>query len=82
MIAPRAGRVRGLPSSSKPSRTGTLPRSGITSDTGASRESRPCSTSCIAAAPVIAFVIDAIQPTVSGVIASPAPATRSPNPPR
>ena len=82
MIVRRAGRVRGLPSSSnlrgpERRRAARSPRTPA-----ASRSSRPCSTSCIAAAPVIALVIDAIQPTVSGVISSPPPATRSPNPPR
>ena len=45
---------------------------------GASSDSRPCSTSCIAAAPVTAFVIEAIQPTVSGVIAAPSRSARRP----
>ena len=36
--------------------------------TGLSRSTLPCSTSCIAAVPVIALVMDAIQTTVSGVI--------------
>ena len=35
----------------------------------------PCSTICMAARPVIALVIDAIQTTVFGVIAMPEPST-------
>jgi hypothetical protein len=38
----------------------------------------PCSASCIAAAPTIGLVIDAIQQTVSRFIAGPSPSTRSP----
>ena len=45
---------------------------------GDSRSSLPCSTSCITQAPVIALVIDAMLQTVSSVIATPLPISRSP----
>jgi hypothetical protein len=41
----------------------------------------PRSTSCIAAVEVIALVIEAIQKTVSAVIAAPSGSTRRPNAP-
>ena len=53
----------------------------MTALAGPSSSSFPCSTSCMAAAPVTALVMDAIQPTVSGVMAVPLPTARSPNPP-
>jgi hypothetical protein len=48
---------------------------------GRSRESLPCSTSCIAAAPVMALVMDAIQTTVSTVMAASLPSSRLPKAP-
>jgi hypothetical protein len=55
--------------------------SGSTSAIGQSSESFPCSTSRSAAAEVIAFVIEAIQNTVSAVIADPSGKARLPNAP-
>ena len=46
-----------------------------------SRSSLPCSTSCIAQAPVIALVIEAMLQTVSSVIATTPPISRSPKAP-
>jgi hypothetical protein len=48
---------------------------------GPPRESLPRSTSCIAAAPVIAFVIEAIHTTVSRVIGAGLPISRWPKAP-
>ena len=45
-----------------------------------SSESLPCSTSCMAQAPVTALVIEAIQTTVSAVIGTPVARSRTPNP--
>ena len=47
---------------------------------GASSSSLPRSTSCMAAAPVIALVIEAIHATVSGVMSAGSPSTRLPKP--
>ena len=63
-------RVRALPAASNPSRTSTLARSGTHLLAGLSRSSLPRSTSCMAQAPVSAFVIEAIQTTVSVVMAA------------
>ena len=71
-------RNMGSPLLSKPSSTCALASHGIISEAGASRSSLPCSTNCIAAAPVIALVIEKIAPTVSVVIATPVPIVRSP----
>jgi hypothetical protein len=54
---------------------------GSTSLTGASSDSLPASTCCIAAVVVIALVIDAIQKIVSWVIAGPPGSARVPKAP-
>ena len=54
---------------------------GTTAWAGVSRLSLPRSTHCTAATEVMALVIEAIQPTVSMVIACPPPSTRSPKAP-
>ncbi|MGY4354934.1 hypothetical protein ACVW0J_001427 [Bradyrhizobium sp. i1.7.7] len=79
MIAPFAGRSFGSPLASKPSSTCGLARSGSTEPIGASSDSLPCSTSCIAPAEVTALVIEAIQNTLSSVIASGLDRSRLPN---
>ncbi len=66
----RAGRRRGAPSAAKPSSTCGRASSGTTAPIGASSESLPSSTCCIAATVVTALVMEAIQTTVSGVIAA------------
>ena len=81
MMSRLALRVLGLPSASKPSSTPTSPSAGITALAGASSESLPRSTSCMAAAPVTALVIEAIHTTVSGVISAASPSIRLPKPP-
>src|SRR5947199_6466048 len=63
-----AGRSFGSPLASKPSSTCGAARSGSTLPIGASSESLPCSTSCMAPAAVIALVIEAIQNTLSGIV--------------
>ena len=78
MISPRAGRVFGLPSESKPSSTIGFASSGSTVLIGASSDSLPRSTCCMAQAPVIALVMEAIQTTVSTVIGSPEGSARLP----
>jgi hypothetical protein len=82
VIAPRAGRRRGSPAALKPWSTCGAASSGNIAAIGSSSASRPCSTSCIAAAEVTALVIEAIQNTVSGVIAAPSGSARRPNAPR
>ncbi len=72
------GRKRGVPLASKPSSTPIVSISGATRPAGASRSSSPRSTACITAAPVIALVIDAIQPTVSVDIGVGSPRVRRP----
>ncbi len=74
-------RSRGLPAASKPSSTRAAPSSGTTSAAGRSRESLPRSTSCMAAAAVIALVIEAIHTTVSRVIGAGLPISRWPKAP-
>ena len=81
MIGRLAGRNLGSPEGSKPSSTCGDASSGSTSAIGRSSASLPCSTSCIAAVDVIAFVIEAIQNTVSVVIADPSGSARRPNAP-
>ena len=76
-----AARSFGSPLASKPSSTWGEARSGSTLPIGASSESLPCSTSCMAAAPVMALVIEAIQNTLSGVMASSLDRSRLPNAP-
>jgi hypothetical protein len=49
--------------------------------TGSSSFSLPCSTSCIAATDAMAFVIDAIRKTVSGVMPALASSARGPKAP-
>ena len=78
VMTPFALRSFGRPSAVQPSMTGTSPSAGSTSAAGASRESLPCSTNCIAATPVSGLVIDAIHITVSVVMAAPLPSSRSP----
>ena len=68
MMSRFGARSFGAPVPSYPSKTCTLPRSGRTVLIGASSESLPRSTSCIAQTPVTAFVIEAIQTTVSAVM--------------
>ena len=65
-----AGRSFGSPLASKPSSTCGEARSGRILPMGSSSESLPCSTSCMPAAVVMALVIDAIQNTLSVVMAS------------
>ena len=65
-----AGRSFGSPLASNPSSTCGLARSGSSLPIGSSSESLPCSTSCMPAAAVIALVIEAIQNTLSAVMAS------------
>jgi hypothetical protein len=55
--------------------------SGSTSAIGPSSESRRCSINYIAAVDVIALVIEAIQKTLSAVIAAPSDKARRPNAP-
>src|SRR5262249_5325556 len=55
--------------------------SGTTLLAGPSSSSLPLSTSCIAAVPVMAFVIDAIHTTVSSVIEASLPSSRLPKAP-
>lgn len=81
VIAPFAGRSFGSPLASKPSSTWGAARSGKSFPIGASSDSLPCSTSCIAPAAVTAFVIEAIQNTLSSVIASGLDKSRLPNAP-
>ena len=81
VIGRLAGRSRGEPSAAKPSSTCTLPSSGSTVAIGPSSDSLPCSTSCMAQAPVMALVIEAIQTTVSAVIGAPEVVSRTPEPP-
>ena len=81
MIGRFGARSRGLPAASKPSSTFTAPSSGSTSLAARSSTSLPRSTSCMAAVAVIAFVIEAIQTTVSGVIGAGLPSSRQPNAP-
>jgi hypothetical protein len=73
-----AARSFGKPLSSKPSNTCDA-TSGSSVPIGASSESLPCSTNCIAPVAVTALVIEAIQNTLSGVIASALPRARLPN---
>ena len=68
MIGRFGARSVGWPAASKPSSTCTFASCGTTVCAGRSRSSLPLSTSCIAAVVVMAFVIDAIQTTVSSVI--------------
>ena len=75
------GRRMGSPLPAKPSSTWTSPRNGQTSPAGPSRLRRPRSTCCMATAPVIAFVMEAIHTTVSLVIGAPVSVLRSPNAP-
>jgi hypothetical protein len=63
-------RSLGSPRSSKPSMTWSRPMSGAYSFAGASRSSLPSSTSCSAAVPVMALVVEKMAKTVSAVIAS------------
>ena len=77
-MSPRAGRVFGLPSASKPSSTIGFANSGSMALMGASSDSLPRSICCMAQAPVIALVIEAIQTTVSAVIGSPEGSARLP----
>ena len=56
-------RSRGAPSASNPSSTFTSLTTGNRSPIGCSRPMRPCSTSCMAAVPVTALVIDAMRNT-------------------
>ena len=81
MIGRFAGRSLGSPLASKPSSTCGAAMSGSTLPIGSSSESLPCSTSCMAPAPVTALVIEAIQNTLSGVIASDFERSRLPNAP-
>jgi hypothetical protein len=81
VTVPLGARSRGLPLASNPSITWTLPRNGMTFPAGASSDSLPRSTSCIAAVPVIALVIEAIHTTVSGVIEAGLPISRTPKAP-
>ena len=76
-----AGRSFGSPLASKPSSTCGLARSGSSLPIGSSSESLPCSTSCMPAALVIALVMEAIQNTLSAVMASSLPRSRLPNAP-
>ena len=48
---------------------------------GLVRSSLPCSTSCMAAVPVIALVMEAMLKTVSAVMAAAPPSARTPNAP-
>ena len=78
MTAVRAGRSSGLPSGAKPSSTRGAASAGSSAPNGASSDSLPCSTSIMAATEVIALVMEAIQNTVSVVIAALPPASRRP----
>ena len=77
-VTGRTGSRRTGLSPSQPSRTLSAAASGSQVEIGESRSSLPCSTSCIAQAPVIALVIEAMLQTVSSVIATPEPSFRSP----
>ena len=81
MIGRLGGRRIGLPPASKPSSTCADPSSGTVALAGCSRLSLPCSTSCIAAAAVIALVMDAIHTTESRVIGVFVLRSRLPNAP-
>ena len=81
MIGRFGSRRRGFPAASKPSSTLAAPISGTTSRAGWSRLSLPFSTSCMAAVPVIAFVIEAIHTMVSWVMGASLPISRLPNAP-
>ena len=76
-----AGRNLGWPEGSKPSSTCGAESSGKTSAICRSSASLPCSTSCMAAAEVMALVIEAIQNTVSVLIAASSASARRPNAP-
>ena len=60
-----AGRVVTVPSAPMPTRTSLRAISGTMSAAGVSRPNFPRSTICIAAAPVMALVMEAIQITLS-----------------
>ncbi len=81
MIGRFAGRRFGAPAASKPSRTCGALSAGSMLGTGSSSLSRPCSTSCMAAVQVTAFVIEAMRKTVSSVMAGPLARSRVPNAP-
>jgi hypothetical protein len=81
VIALLVGRSTGSPEGPNPVSTCGAESSGRTSAIGTSSVSLPCSTSCIAAVEVIAFVIEAIQNTVSVVIAAPSGRARRPKAP-
>ena len=76
-----AGRSFGAPEASNPSSTCGEARSGNSLPIGSSSESLPCSTSCMPAAVVIALVMEAIQNTLSTVMASSLVRSRLPNAP-
>ena len=76
-----AGRSFGAPPASKPSSTCGEPSVGSMLGTGSSSLSLPCSTSCMAATEVMAFVIEAMRKTLSSVIAGPASSARAPKTP-
>ena len=80
VIGRLGARSRGL-SPSQPSSTLACASSGTTELAGASRLSLPFSTSCIAAVPVIALVIDAIHTMVSTVMGAFLPISRVPKAP-
>src|SRR4051794_5076823 len=81
VIGRLASRSFGEPSGPKPSNTFGAANSGNSRPTGSSRSSLPTSTSCMAAVAVIAFVMDAIQNTVSTVIGSVSVISRRPKRP-
>jgi len=81
VIGRLGARSRGWPAGSNPSSTLADNRAGTTSLAGRSRLSLPRSTSCMAAVPVMALVIDAIQTTESTVIGASLPSSRLPKAP-
>ena len=74
-------RSRGVPSRWNPSNTFASFTTGNRSPIGCSRPIRPFPTSCMAAVPVTALVIDAMRNTESRVIASVLSTARYPKAP-
>ena len=81
MTGPLGSRSRGAPPASKPSSTFTFLITGSTSPIGWSRPIRPSSTSCMAAVPVTALVIEAMRNTELSVIGSGLSTVRRPKAP-